>query len=47
MDPPPDERQKDESHDMFAGEDTSFPDGRRVCKPTDGAQNINEEALTR
>jgi hypothetical protein len=45
-DRPPDECQKDESHDVFAGEDTSCPDRRGVCKPTDGARNINDEVLT-
>jgi hypothetical protein len=47
MDWPLDECQKDKSHDMFAGEDKSCPDRGRVCKPTDGAWNVNKEALTR
>ncbi len=45
-DRPLDECRKDKSHDVFAGEDMSCPDAGGVCKPADGARNINDEALT-
>ncbi len=37
-----DQCQKDECHDMFAREETSFPKRGGVCQPTDGARGIND-----
>jgi hypothetical protein len=46
MDPPPGKCRKDESHNVFAGEDLSCPDGEQVHQPDAGFWNINDKALT-